>query len=135
MKYAFWKAAKASTIADFNLCMDEIRSISPFSYNDLLKTNPKYWSRAYFQTMTHCDVVDNNISECFNSWILEARYKPIISMLDHIRVQCMERLHVKRDYMARMDTDLCPRIIRRLNFSIEGSKMCSFTWDGGINVR
>lgn len=33
--------------------------------------------------------------------------------------------------MARMDTDLFPRIIKRLNFSIEGSKMCSSTWDGG----
>ncbi|KAK1377200.1 hypothetical protein POM88_033393 [Heracleum sosnowskyi] len=124
-------AAKSSTIADFNICMDEIRSISPFAYDDLLKTNPKYWSRAYFKTMTHCDVVDNNISECFNSWILEARYKPIISMLDHIRVQCMKRIHVKRDYMARIDSDLCPRIIKKLNYNIEGSKKCTSTWDGG----
>ena len=131
LKNAFWRAAKASTVADFNKVMDEIRCISPFAYDDLLKTNPKYWSRAYFKTLTHCDVVDNNISECFNSWILEARYKPIISMLDHIRVQCMERIHIKRDYMARIDTELCPRIIRKLNWSIEGSKMCTSTWDGG----
>ncbi|KAK1379143.1 hypothetical protein POM88_025887 [Heracleum sosnowskyi] len=81
--------------------------------------------------MTHCDVVDSNLSECFNSWILEARYKPIISMLDHIRVQCMEKIHVKRDYMARIDTDLCPRIIKKLNYNIEGSKKCTSTWDGG----
>lgn len=77
--------------------------------------------------MTHSDVVDNNTSECFNSWILEVRYKPIISLLDHIRVQCAERINIKRGYMARMETDLCPRIIRRLNWSIEGSKMCSST--------
>ncbi|XP_074374737.1 uncharacterized protein LOC141715155 [Apium graveolens] len=131
LKNAFWRAAKASTIAEFNICMDEIRSISPFAYDDLLRTNPKYWSRAYFKTLTHCDVVDNNIYECFNSWILEARYKPIISMLDHIRVQCMEMIHLKRDYMAKLDTELCPRIIRKLNYNIEGSKMCSSTWDGG----
>ena len=111
--------------------MDEIRSISPFAYDDLLRTNPKYWSRAYFQTLTHCDVVDNNISECFNSWILEARYKPIISMLDQIRVQCMERIHVKRDYMTRIESELCPRIIKKLNHNIEGSKKCTSTWDGG----
>ncbi|KAK1370580.1 hypothetical protein POM88_036672 [Heracleum sosnowskyi] len=29
LKSAFWRATKASTIADFNICMDEIRSISP----------------------------------------------------------------------------------------------------------
>lgn len=110
--------------------MDEIRSISPFAYSDLLKTNPKYWSRAYFATLTQCEVVDNNLSECFNSWILEARYKPIISMLDHIRLQCMERIHTKRDYMANINSDLCPRIIKRLNFSIEKSKMCTSIWDG-----
>lgn len=32
------------------------------------------------------DFSDNNVLEWFNSWILEARYKLIISMLDHIRL-------------------------------------------------
>jgi hypothetical protein len=30
-------------------------------------------------------MVDNNLSEYFNSWILDARHKPIISMLEEIR--------------------------------------------------
>ncbi|XP_063946796.1 uncharacterized protein LOC135151676 [Daucus carota subsp. sativus] len=52
-------------------------------------------------------------------------------MLDHIRVQCMERIHVKRDYLAKIDSDLCPRILKKLNYNIEGSKKCISTWDGG----
>ena len=41
LKNAFWRAAKASTIAEFNICIDEVMSISPFAYDDLLRTNPK----------------------------------------------------------------------------------------------
>ncbi|KAL8115171.1 hypothetical protein AgCh_021848 [Apium graveolens] len=101
LKNALWRAAKVLTVAEFNLVMDEIRSISPFAYDDLLKTNPKYWSRAYFSTFTRCDVMDNNISECFNSWILEARYKPIISMLDHIRVKDLDGNQFEVDMKLR----------------------------------
>lgn len=37
----FWQAAKASTVEQFNLVMEEIRGISPLAYMDLVKTEPK----------------------------------------------------------------------------------------------
>ena len=37
-------------------------------------------------------VVDNNFTESFNACILVARFKPIISMLEDIRLQCMNRI-------------------------------------------
>ncbi|KAG6407872.1 hypothetical protein SASPL_130872 [Salvia splendens] len=39
------------------------------------------------RTTPKCDSVDNNMAETFNGWILDARCKPIISMLEDIRVQ------------------------------------------------
>ncbi|KAH0694728.1 hypothetical protein KY285_021825 [Solanum tuberosum] len=44
------------------------------------------WSKLYFNFTSKCDVVDNNMAECFNSWILAARHKTIITMLEEIRV-------------------------------------------------
>lgn len=127
----FWKSAKSTTIEEFNMNMDEIKAISPIAHADLLKTEPRYWSRAFFDTLTGCDMVTNNLSECFNSWIIEARYKPIIQLLDDIRLQVMQRIPKKRDALSTKDFVICPRIIKKLNYSIEATKFCKDTWTGG----
>lgn len=80
--------------------------------------------------MTACDMVENNLCECFNSWILEAWYNPIVELLDDIRLKVMERLHMKRDFMLKRDCLIYPQIIRKLNFSIEATKFCKSTWTG-----
>ena len=41
--------------------------------------------------------MDNNIAEAFNGWILDAKFKSIVSMLEEIRVRVMERMHEKRE--------------------------------------
>lgn len=124
-------AAKSTTVEEFNLRMDEIKGISPLAHSDLLKTDPRFWCRAFFDTLTKCEMVDNNLSECFNSWIVEARYKPIIQLLDDIRLQVMERIYKKRDWMSSLQCEICPRIIKKLNYSIEGTRFCKSTWTGG----
>jgi len=43
-----------------------------------------------------CDTIVNDISEAFNSVIVDARGKPIITMLEEIRVYLMERWVTKR---------------------------------------
>ena len=131
LKNMFWRAAKTSTVEEFNLIMEEIKGISPLAYTDLVKTEPRYWSRAFFDILTACEMVDNNLSECFNSWIVEARYKPIIQLLDDIRLQIMERIHKKRDAMSAVECKICPRIIKKLNKCIEGTQFCKSTWTGG----
>uniref|UniRef100_A0A3Q7GLF0 Uncharacterized protein n=1 Tax=Solanum lycopersicum TaxID=4081 RepID=A0A3Q7GLF0_SOLLC len=37
-------------------------------------------------------MIDNNFTESFNSWIVEAKQKPIIKMLEEIRVKVMNIL-------------------------------------------
>ncbi|XP_042753325.1 GPI-anchored protein LLG1 [Lactuca sativa] len=41
-----------------------------------------------------CDVVENGLSESFNSVIKDARKKPIITMLEEIRLYVMERIYI-----------------------------------------
>ncbi|OIT26364.1 hypothetical protein A4A49_26509 [Nicotiana attenuata] len=57
------------------------------SVEHLMKYPPESWSRAYFDTVRKNYSVDNNLTESFNSWIKEARFKPIIKMLEEIRVK------------------------------------------------
>ena len=44
---------------------------------------------------TLCDCVVNNLSGSFNSLISEARDKPILAMLEWIRVRLMTKLYKK----------------------------------------
>nr|KAJ0226615.1 hypothetical protein LSAT_V11C100021010 [Lactuca sativa] len=85
-------ACKASTEPLFNYAMKEIQMISPTAYVHLTGRNPNSWSRAFFQIGRRCDAVENGLSESFNNIILDARKKPIISMLEDIRLYVMHRM-------------------------------------------
>ena len=88
----FWKAARATYPSRFERIMGQIQSVSKEAYTHLMERHPETWSMAFFKTDKACDAVENGISECFNSLIVEARRKPIINLLEDIRVLCMESL-------------------------------------------
>ena len=56
----------------------------------------------------------NNLSESFNSMILEVRDKPIIAMLEWIRVRLMTRTYNKRIVIEKFTSDICPNIVQKL---------------------
>lgn len=64
-----------------------MKQITKEGVANLLKTHHQHWCRAYFDVEVKCDIVDNNVSETFNKWILDARHQSLISMLDEIRVR------------------------------------------------
>ncbi|GAV58512.1 LOW QUALITY PROTEIN: hypothetical protein CFOL_v3_02045, partial [Cephalotus follicularis] len=65
-------------------------TITSDQQKDLMNLDLKHWCKPFFSPHSKCDIVDNNLSETLNAWILESRCKPIISMLDDIRVVMME---------------------------------------------
>ncbi|KAK8556419.1 hypothetical protein V6N13_064448 [Hibiscus sabdariffa] len=83
------------------------------STDDLLEIPPLHWSRAYFTGTSKCDVVDNNLAEAFNAWIVDARC-PIISMMEEIRKMIMQRIHVKRSWVSKWKTNIAPRAQQKL---------------------
>ena len=87
----FWKACKASTEPLFNAAMKEIQVLNPATFDYLMEKNPKSWSRAFFREGRMCDAVENGLSESFNNVTRDARKKPIITMLEEIRLYVMER--------------------------------------------
>ena len=56
----------------------------------------------------------NNLSESFNSMILEARDNPIIAMLEWIRVRLMFIMYSKRIGIEKFTSDICPNIVQKL---------------------
>nr|GFA16045.1 cellulose synthase [Tanacetum cinerariifolium] len=72
----FWKSVKATYPAKFEKVMKEK------THKHLMERNP-----------------ENGISECFNSLVIEARRKPIIDMLEDIRIGLMEIMQRMRENM------------------------------------
>lgn len=68
------------------------------------------WSRSKFTKNPKSDLIVNHLLECFNSYILDARDKPILTMLDTIRRKLMRRFQVNRASIAKMNEKLCPKI-------------------------
>ncbi|KAF2292046.1 hypothetical protein GH714_000329 [Hevea brasiliensis] len=69
--------------------------------------------------------MENNIYECFNSYIIKARSLPLIDVLEKIRSQLMERMHVNLTNMLKVEDIICPRIRKRLESSKFMAKECS----------
>ncbi|GAV87602.1 LOW QUALITY PROTEIN: hypothetical protein CFOL_v3_31028, partial [Cephalotus follicularis] len=57
-----------------------------------------------------CDMILNNLCECFNAAILEAKNKPIIIMVEMIKIYIMERIVKKKKNMIDYGGPICPKI-------------------------
>ncbi|CAI9279568.1 unnamed protein product [Lactuca saligna] len=90
------KACKATTEVDFKVAMKELEVLDPSAHQYLMDKDPKTWSRDYFQPGRCCDAVKNGMSESFNVVIVDARKKPIITMLEELRMYMMERVFKKK---------------------------------------
>lgn len=72
----------------------------------------------------------NNLCESFNSLIMEARDKPILTMLEKIRTILMRRIHVNRTNMLKNDRVLCPKIQQILEKTKGEASYCVLDWAG-----
>ncbi|GMY27369.1 MuDR family transposase [Fagus crenata] len=110
LKDKLWAAASAYTKFEFDAHMAELKKLSPPAYEYLSKIPVATWSRSRFTKNPKSDLIVNNFSECFNSYILDVRDKPILTMIDTIRRKLMRRFQVNRASIAKMSGKLCPKI-------------------------
>ncbi|GKE10943.1 multidrug resistance-associated protein 5, partial [Tanacetum coccineum] len=71
--------------------------------------------QAFFQLAVKCASFENGISESFNSRLVNARGKPIITMLEDIRVYVMQRNWALSKQASELDDNICPSIRKKLN--------------------
>ncbi|KAL3523040.1 hypothetical protein ACH5RR_015874 [Cinchona calisaya] len=109
-----WAAARAYVPDKLEEFMRQMQAISPEVYAWLSKIPRHLWVRHPFSPRAKCDLLSNNICECFNQWIKEARNEPVLSMFEMIRRQVMCRFHEKRLWISKVKSRICPRIIEKL---------------------
>ncbi|CAI9278984.1 unnamed protein product [Lactuca saligna] len=110
----FWRDEKATTIQNLELAMKEIKSFDVGAYDYLIKRDPNCWSRDFLKVGIGCDAMENGVSKSFNADIKEARKKPLITMLEDIRVFVMERLYMQKGKGLGWNLVICPTIRKKL---------------------
>jgi hypothetical protein len=131
----FWKIAKSSNEMMFKHYKNKLAAKTPKGWADLEKQDPVHWCRAWFKVGSNCEAVDNNVSESFNSWIIDARFKPIIAMLEDIRIMVTRRIQENKSNSERWTMLICPNIIRKVNKIRHGTQYCHVLWNGASSFE
>ncbi|KAL4571792.1 hypothetical protein LXL04_018557 [Taraxacum kok-saghyz] len=114
-KKLFWDATMSTTESSFVGIMEELKALNGNAYKHLMTRKPESWSRAFFSEGRACEAVENGISESFNSVILEARTKPLLTMLEEIRMYTMERFYRMSTKHLSWTEDVCPAILTKMD--------------------
>ncbi|XP_019196245.1 PREDICTED: uncharacterized protein LOC109190237 [Ipomoea nil] len=110
LKLKLWAVCKATTEADFKRYMEELKEENDKAAEWLAARDPRHYCRAFFSTFPKCDMLLNNLCESWNSTILSLRDKPILTMVDKIRIYLMTRMQKNRDKMKTYQHKICPKI-------------------------
>ncbi|KAK9286824.1 hypothetical protein L1049_015229 [Liquidambar formosana] len=94
LKDAMWDATKSSTESEWNSEMNKIKEIPKGAYAFLMES----------------DYLLNNMCETFNGYILKARDKPIITLVEMVRQTLMTMMTEKREGMIGYRRPICPKI-------------------------
>ncbi|KAL4360690.1 hypothetical protein GQ457_04G026090 [Hibiscus cannabinus] len=121
LKDSFWKAATSTYMREFQVALAEMKSLSPKAFEWLKNVDPKFWSKSHFSTRSNCDMLLNNLCESFNKCVLEARSRPIITMLEGTRTKIMQRIAKKKVEADKWTGVLCPKIQKKLEAATEMS--------------
>ena len=96
LKEQLWNCAKATSLPAYEKAMDILNGMSSGACEYMKKIDPHHWSRSHFQIKYKCDILLNNLCECFNNHILETRIKGIVTMNEIIRTKLMIRIQKKK---------------------------------------
>ncbi|KAL0437231.1 UNVERIFIED_CONTAM: hypothetical protein Sradi_0431000 [Sesamum radiatum] len=124
-KIALWNAAKACTVGEWKMRMQEMKNLSHAAHDWFTDKPAVQWSRSHFSEISICDMLLNNVCETFNACILDAREKLILTMLEWIREYLMRRMQENRDRCAtKWKNKLCPKIQQILQKQINKISDC-----------
>ncbi|KAL6210333.1 hypothetical protein ACLB2K_015566 [Fragaria x ananassa] len=115
LKQLMWNVARSTTVPWFNKHMDEMKMVKDKAVDWFDDKNPSHWSKAFFKEETKCDILLNNLCESFNSSILLTRDKPILTMLERIRMDMMVMNRNRRVACEKWKDVVGPRIKKMLD--------------------
>ncbi|XP_016474470.1 uncharacterized protein LOC107796236 [Nicotiana tabacum] len=110
-KKLLWWSSWSSYEEDFK---DQLKSIGQLS-KEATESLLNAWCRAYFDTVCKNQKVENNFTESVNAWLVEARQKPIIKMLEEIRIKLMNQLREMEEAVRSWVNDFSPHSLKLYN--------------------
>lgn len=117
-------------MGEFEKVIDNLKGMSKVAYEVFMARDPVTFCKSHFSTHSQCDYVDNNMVETFNSIIL-ARYKPIVSRLEDIRIALITRMRQKKKNLdSKFIASLAPRISLKLEEAYNEQIHCKCEWNG-----
>ncbi|KFK35617.1 hypothetical protein AALP_AA4G014500 [Arabis alpina] len=127
MKPFIWAPAWSYNEPDFIANLDKLKAFDMSVYDDVMKTNPKTWCRAFQKIGNFCEDVENNPTESFNNTIKKAREKPFVPMLEMITTQAMAQI-AKRSAISHAHSGICtPYVSKFLAKQYKEAKACKVT--------
>ena len=79
LKSVLWRCAGTTSAREFKRGMDHLKSLDEEAWKYLTDIEPAQWTKSHFSPRALTDCLVNNLSESFNSMIVKARDKPILS--------------------------------------------------------
>jgi hypothetical protein len=110
-----WAAAKYFTIEKYNYHMSKIEENALGALRWLDDNHPFIWTRSKFSEESKVDYINNNLSECFNSWISKLKGQQIVDMLDKIRTMLITKFVERYKVASNMVGTIITSIIEHLN--------------------
>ncbi|KAM0842294.1 hypothetical protein ACQ4PT_058448 [Festuca glaucescens] len=125
LKNDIWAIARSTSVPKWHRSMEKLNVDSETAYAWIEELAPNTWVKAFFSDFPKCDMLLNNHSEVFNSYILEAREMPFLSMLETIFYKLLQRNETKEREAKKWPGRICPKIKKKLDKFIEWSNECS----------
>jgi hypothetical protein len=130
LKNDVWAIARSTHIPKWQRSMEKLKADSPTAFAWIEELVPNTWVKAFFSEFVKCDMLLNNHSEVFNSYILEAREMPFLSMLETIFYKILQRTESKQREAKKWQGRICPKIKKKLDKFVEWSNECRVTAAG-----
>ena len=117
--------------------LELIKAEDEDAYKWLIEKRPQHWARCNFRTGPKCEILLNNLCESFNGTraMLMARQKPILSMLERIRMYLLQRFTKQGLAADKWKADIGPRIYKILEVNKVLSAQNIPTWAGDADFQ
>ncbi|XP_057720285.1 uncharacterized protein LOC130934766 [Arachis stenosperma] len=103
-----WECTRSTTQEGFVEGMKKLERLNKDALTYLCKWPNNSWSRAFFSIAPKMDNICNNACEVFNSRIKEPRAKPIITLLEEVRMYIMRSIARNKVKLRNNDGILPP---------------------------
>lgn len=114
LKNLLWKIVRCTYMGAYNATLDTLKKENIRAYEDFIGRDITKFCKVFINPNSLSDMILNNTSETFNGYILQARGKHVIHMLEEIRTSLLERQHRKKIELAEYSHRICLEILKKL---------------------